>query len=226
WSSNSAASPCEGTPARSSAATACCNAALTFIRRKYTPQGAPQNLPENSESGCARRPELSRRPVRPAAPSDLVELLLEPLRFVMSDQRIDDRGKFSVHDLAELVEGEADAMVAQPVLGEIVGADFFRAVARLDLATPLGPDGLVLLFPFELKQPRPEHAHGLLAVLDLRLFILAGHDHPRGQMRDAHRRVRGVHGLPAGARGTEGVDANVFRLDLNFDLVRFRQNGH
>ena len=44
-------------------------------------------------------------------------------------------------------------------------------------------------------------------------------------MRDAHGRVGGVHGLPAGPAGTEYVDAKIFVFDLQIDFFCFRQNG-
>ncbi len=51
--------------------------------------------------------------------------LLELLRLIVGRQRVDDRLQLSVHHLLELVDGETDAVVGQPILGEIVGANFF-----------------------------------------------------------------------------------------------------
>ena len=48
------------------------------------------------------------------------------------------------------------------------------------------------------------------------LVLARGHD-PGRKMGDAHRRVRLVHVLAPGARGTVGVDAQVLLVDL--DLV-------
>ena len=50
-------------------------------------------------------------------------------------------------------------------------------------------------------------------------------DEPGRQMRDPHRRIRFVDMLPAGAARAHGVDANVFRLDLEIDLLGFRHDG-
>ena len=42
---------------------------------------------------------------------------------------------------------------------------------------------------------------------------------PVGKVRDAHRRIRHVDVLAAGARGAEGVDAQIVELDVDLDLV-------
>jgi hypothetical protein len=56
-------------------------------------------------------------------------LLLHLLRLIMGDQRVDDWLQLAIHYLLELVNGEADAMIGEPVLGKIVGANLFGAVA-------------------------------------------------------------------------------------------------
>src|SRR5689334_13846756 len=57
----------------------------------------------------------------------------------------------------------------------------------------------------------------------LRAFILALHHNwqpaRRGEVRDAHRRVRHVHVLAAGARCAERVDPDILFLDIDLDLV-------
>src|SRR5437667_2295314 len=44
-------------------------------------------------------------------------------------------------------------------------------------------------------------------------------------MRDAHGRVGRIDGLAAGAGGAEGVDAQVFGVNLNVDVFSFGKNS-
>ncbi len=45
-------------------------------------------------------------------------------------------------------------------------------------------------------------------------------------MCDAYGRVRGVHALAAGARGSEDVDLEVLRIDLQIDILGLGENRH
>ena len=53
----------------------------------------------------------------------------------------------------------------------------------------------------------------------LRAFGLALHDGIARKMRDAHRAVGAVDMLPTGTRGAVGIDAEVFFVDFNMDVV-------
>ena len=117
-----------------------------------------------------------------------------------SGQRVDDRVELAVHHEIELVQGEADAMIGDAVLREVVGADLLAAVAGAHHAAALGAERRLLLFELHLIEPRTQHALGLGAVLDLRFFVLAGDHQAGGQVGEAHRRVSGVHRLAARAR--------------------------
>ena len=66
---------------------------------------------------------------------------------------------------------------------------------------------------------RPQHAHGSLAILVLRAFILAIRHQPRRDVRNPHRRIRSIHVLAALAAGTVSIRANVFGLDHDFNAV-------
>ena len=50
--------------------------------------------------------------------------LLQLFSLIVRDERFDQRLDFAVHDGIELVDSEADAVVGESVLREIVGADF------------------------------------------------------------------------------------------------------
>src|SRR5271170_4963357 len=123
------------------------------------------------------------------------------------------------------MDGEADAVVGEAVLGEIVGANFFAAVAGADLGFAFFGERGLLLFHFNFVEAAAENAHTFFAVLDLGFFVLAT-DHGVGRdVRDADGGIRGVHRLAAGAGGTEGVDAQVFGFDFDVDVFGFGQHG-
>ena len=82
----------------------------------------------------------------------LDEFLLQAFRLEVRYQRVDEGSQFAVHHFGELVQREADAMVGDAVLREIVGANFLGAVARLDLAQALGGDGFVLLVTARVRK--------------------------------------------------------------------------
>ena len=111
------------------------------------------------------------------------------------------------HDLIELVERQVDAVIGHAALREVVGADALRAVARAHLRRARWPAFLCAL-PLDVVKPGLEHLQRDLAVAVLR-FLRRGHHDPGGKMGDAHRRIGGVHVLPAGARGAHRVDAQV-----------------
>src|SRR5690606_14467321 len=70
---------------------------------------------------------------------------------------------------------------------------------------------------------------GALLVLDLRLAVLAGDDDLVLLARvvgDAHRRVGGVHRLPAGAARAVDVDAVVGGGEGDVDVVGLGQHRH
>src|SRR5690242_18066230 len=84
---------------------------------------------------------------------------------VFGDQRIDDFGeRFALENLRQLVKRQIDAVVRNPALRIIVGADAFGAVAGPDLAAPLGGPRRVLLLPLEVVEPGPQHGERLGAV--------------------------------------------------------------
>src|SRR5229473_5112270 len=122
------------------------------------------------------------------------------------------------------MERQADAMIGDAVLREIIGADFFGAVAGFDLAAALGGEGGLALLLLLLVEAGAENAHGFGAILDLRFLILLRNDESAGDMRNAYGGIRGVDGLSAGAGRAEGIDAQVLGFDLDIDFVGFGEN--
>ena len=70
-------------------------------------------------------------------------------------------------DAGQVVNGKADAMVGDAVLGEVIGAHFLGAVPRSDLGAA-GLGYLFLLLPvFDVVEPGPDDGHGFGLVLEL-----------------------------------------------------------
>jgi hypothetical protein len=67
----------------------------------------------------------------------------------------------AVERVGELVHGEADAMVGDPVFLEVVRADLLGSVAAADLPSPLLRNRVLHLAHFDLVEPRAQHLHGL-----------------------------------------------------------------
>src|ERR1019366_329341 len=133
-----------------------------------------------------------------------LHLLLHLFGLEMGDQRVDHGLNAAVHELLQLVRGEADAMVGHAVLGEVVGSDLLAAIATAHHRLALLGQRVLLLLLLHFVQAGAQHAHSFLAILDLRLLVLAAHHRVGWQVRNADRRVRRIHRLTAGTGGAEG----------------------
>ena len=103
---------------------------------------------------------------------DLVHLAAE-LIAVVFDHRIGDGGDVPRHDRIEFVEGEVDAVVGEPILGEVVGADPLAAVAGTDQPLACFSPFAHFLFPFLFVDAGFEDAERFGEVFVLALFVLA-----------------------------------------------------
>src|SRR5579871_2277409 len=82
--------------------------------------------------------------------------LLQGLGLEVSPQAGDHVLQIAVEDAGEVVAGEPDAVVGQPILRKVVGADLLRAVTGADLAAArLALGGLALLL-LDIEQLRPQ----------------------------------------------------------------------
>ena len=119
---------------------------------------------------------------------------------------------------------QLDAVVGDAVLREVVRADLLGALAGADLrAARRGLLGRLAL-ALGLVDPRAQHAHRLLAVLELRALVLHRDDDARRQVRDAHRRVGRVDRLAARAGRAVDVDLQVALVDLDVDVLGLRHH--
>src|SRR6266853_2419516 len=119
---------------------------------------------------------------------------------------------------------QADAVIGDAVLREIVSADFFGAVAGFALTAALGGEGGLALLLFLLVEAGAKNAHGFGAIFDLRFLVLLGNDQAAGDVRDAHGGIRSVDGLAARAGRAERVDAQIFGFDFDVNFVGFGEN--
>ena len=78
---------------------------------------------------------------------------------------------------------------------------------------------LLALALFQFIEPGLENLHGQIPVAVLGALILHGYHDAGGNMGEAHRGTGLVDMLAAGAAGPEGVDAQVFFLDVDGDIV-------
>src|SRR5580698_10159776 len=84
----------------------------------------------------------------------------------------------------QLVQRQPDAVIRHPVLRKVIGANLLAAVARAHLLLAFLGQLRILPLHFLLIKPRPQHAHALLAILDLRLLVLAADYSIRRQVRN------------------------------------------
>ena len=85
---------------------------------------------------------------------------------------------------------------------------------------------LVLLLDLGVKQPGAQHLERLVFVLKLRLLVLADDHQACRQVRDPHRRIRGVDALASRAPRAVDVDAQVVGVDLHVHLLGLGQHRH
>src|SRR4029077_2608368 len=97
--------------------------------------------------------------------------LLELFGLVIRGERFENGVELSIHNEIQLMERQADAVIGDAVLREVVGANFLAAVAAASLSAPLRSQRCLLLFQLQFVQPGAEHALGLGAVLDLGFFV-------------------------------------------------------
>src|SRR6266853_4970203 len=229
-----------GSPARRRANRACAARALdesipssawTMSRTRSQPRTEQSN---SSASNRGNTDSRSKPPIVapvstafiPEPASTLIGERSELLCLVLGEQRLRQLRKIAVHDVVDLVEGETDAVVGDPPLRKIVGADALGTVTRADQGFARGGFLRLLLAPLLVLDARREHGERLFLVLVLRARVLAFHDDAGRQMRDAHGGVGLVDVLAAGARSAVGVDAKVRGIQHDVaDRARLGQDG-
>ena len=101
-------------------------------------------------------------------------------RLIGGGQGVNDLVQIAVHDGIDLIQRQADPMVRNPALGEIVGADPLVAHTGAHLAAAHTGDLAVQPLLLLLIELGGQHPHTFLPVLELAALLLAGHHNSRG----------------------------------------------
>src|SRR2546423_7294231 len=148
----------------------------------YPPPPSPTPRPR---ARALRGPVKSPRPTF-RQPSG--GLCLELLPALVGGERIGELVEVSLENLIEAVAGVLDPVVRHPPLREVVGAHLLRALTRADLRPAIRGELLLLLAQRVLIEPRAQHPHRALPVLELGLLVLHRDHDPARLVRDSHRR--------------------------------------
>ena len=116
-------------------------------------------------------------------------------------------------------------MVGHTIFREIIRPDALGAVACADLTFAVGGNGGALLFYLGLIQPRTQHGQRFFLVFVLAALVLTLDHRVCRDMGDADGGRGLVDVLAARAGRTEGVDAQVLRVDVEVKLLRLGQHG-
>ena len=143
----------------------------------------------------------------------------------MRHQRLNQRVEVAVNEAGQIVERDFDAVVGDAVLREIVGADFFAAVAGADLLFAVRGVFGIFLGDFRFEQPRAQHGHRLRPVFDLRTLVGDAHGEAARLVLDLHGGIGGVHALAAFAGRAADGDFDFVGLDLDIHFLRLGQHG-
>src|SRR6056297_2357562 len=146
---------------------------------------------------------------------------------MLGDERIKDIAeRLTGEDFGQLVEREADAVIGDAPLREIVGADTLRTITGTDLGAPIRRPLGFARATLTVEQARAQDLHGARLVLVLGTLGLDHNADSGGLMRDSHRRFRAVDMLPARATGTHRIDPQLTLVQREINLLRLRQNRH
>src|SRR5688572_23734870 len=114
-------------------------------------------------------------------------------------QSLDKFVEIAFKHLFQLMQRHPDAMICYTILREIVGANLLASLARAHLSLAILCDFRFLPLPLRLDNSGPQGPHRLVAILQLRPFVLATHHHTGRNMGDPHRRFRRIDALAPGA---------------------------
>ena len=177
------------------------------------------NLMERLEALEARYDELQVRLSQPEALADM-----DTWRRLMKEHADMEELMTAFAEYKTVVSNieEAKEMLEDADLRDMAKEELAEAEPRRD---ELEKRMQLLLLHGLVPQLGAQHAHGLLAVLDLRALVLALHHDARGTVPDAHGRVGAVDVLTARAACAVGVDAQIVLVDLHLDVVHLGHDG-
>lgn len=144
---------------------------------------------------------------------------------VRGGERFDHFDDVAFDEAVEVVEGEADAVVGDAVLGVVVGANFFFASAAAEEGFAVGGIFFFLGAAFVFEEAGAHDLQGAGFVLNLRASVLAADDASGGDVHDLDGGVGGVDALAAGAAGAADFDAEVAHGEDEVDFFGFGEDG-
>src|SRR5690242_11461241 len=103
-------------------------------------------------------------------------------------------------------------MISDSILRIIVGANFFLATARADLALTRRRIFRLFLALLILEQARAQNAERFFLVLLLAASVLATHDPAGRNVHHLHGRVGRVHALATGPASATNFNTQIFGL--------------
>jgi hypothetical protein len=177
--------------------------------------------PKRCGNFCIAPAETGRRPRASAQPG-----FGETVGHVAFLKRGNHFIEVAFDDAVEIVEGEADAVVGQAILREVVSADFFLAPGTADEAAPVSGVFRLFFFAFVFEEAGAEDFEGGGFVFLLRAAVLAADDFSGGEVKDLDGGVGGVDALPAGASGAADFDAEILRSEFDVDFLGLGEHGH
>src|SRR5438132_13836415 len=111
-------------------------------------------------------------------------------------QGFDAAVEISFQQAGEVMDREADAMVGDAVIGEVIGANLLRSFTGPDLGAAQIAALLSLASLLLLLQPGPQDGQRLGLVLVLALLVVDGDHHAGGEAGDEQRSVGGGNSPP------------------------------
>ncbi len=154
----------------------------------------------------------------------VVRLDLEPsLRLLGHQVGADERVQITVHHPVHVAHFELRAVVFdQAVRLHHIGPDL-AAEGNVQLALVQFVGVRLALLDFQIVKARAKHLHRQLAILALAALGLAPNDDVGRNVRDADSSLHFIDVLPAFATRPEGVNAQIFRPDVDLNaIVDFR----
>ena len=140
------------------------------------------------------------------------------------DQSVGQITNITSDDLIQLIYRQTNAMIGDSIVGVVVGANALAAVTRSDQRLTLIGSVLVNLALLKVVDSRFQNPQRFGEILVLAFFILNGDDDPSLMMRQSNGRISLVNLLATGTAGAIIVSPIVIGLDVDLDILRFRQH--
>ena len=141
------------------------------------------------------------------------------------NQPADQFVHFARDDAVEFMNGQSAAVISDPILWVIVGADPLAAITGSDQRATSG-GSFFFRFVLPLFQNAAfEHLQGLGSVFVLTFFVLNFDDDPGRNMSHPDGTFRLVNFLSAWPSGAHRVDLQIVRIDFDFNIGGFRQHS-